>query len=67
VIEMVNREAAPLIVGVSIPLILLALLFIQLNQFDMLTIFLSIDMIYYIVLFPIFLGLIFAILYRSKE
>jgi len=64
---MVNREAAPLIVGVSIPLILLALLFIQLNQFDMLTIFLSIDMIYYIVLFPIFLGLIFAILYRSKE
>ena len=65
--SMVNREAAPLIVGVSLPIILLALLFIQLYQYDLLALLLSIDMIYYIVLFPIFLGLLFAILYRSKE
>ena len=64
---MVNREAIPLLVGVSIPLILLGLLIIQITRYDIIGFLLSIDIIYYIVIFPIVLGLIFALLNRSKE
>ncbi|RLF59643.1 MAG: hypothetical protein DRN27_01985 [Thermoplasmata archaeon] len=63
---MVNREAAPLLLGVSIPIILLLLLIIQLYKFDLVALIKSVDMIYYIVLFPIFLGVILALANRSK-
>jgi len=63
---MVNREAAPLFLGVSIPIILLLLLIIQLYKFDLVALIKSIDMMYYIVLFPIFLGIILALVNRSK-
>jgi len=65
-IQMVNREAAPLFLGVSIPIILLLLLIIQLYKFDLVALIKSIDMMYYIVLFPIFLGIILALVNRSK-
>jgi len=63
---MVNREAAPLLLGVSIPIILLLLLIIQLYKFDLVSLIKSVDIIYYIVLFPIFLGVILALANRSK-
>jgi len=64
---MVNREAIPLLVGISIPLILLALLVIQKTKYDFISLLSSIDVIYYIIIFPIALGLVFALLNRSKE
>jgi hypothetical protein len=63
---MVNREAAPLILGVSIPILLLGLLIIQLYKFDLFSLIKSIDVVYYIVLFPIVLGVIIAFLNRTK-
>ena len=63
---MVNREAAPLILGVSIPILLLGLLLIQLYEFDIFAVIQSIDPIYYIVMFPIILGVIMAFLIRGK-
>ena len=64
--EMVNREAAPLLLGVSIPIILLGLLVIQLYKFDIFSVLQAIDPIYYIVMFPIVLGIIMGFLIRGK-
>ena len=63
---MVNREAAPLLLGISFPILLLLLLIIQLYQFDLVSIIQSIDTIYYIVLFPIALGVFMALANRVK-
>jgi len=63
---MVNREAAPLLLGVSIPIILLGLLVIQLYKFDIFSVLQAIDPIYYIVMFPIILGIILGFLIRGK-
>jgi len=63
---MVNREAGPLILGISIPFFLLFLLIIQLYKFDFIAIIKTVDPIYYIVLFPIVLGIVMALANRSK-
>jgi hypothetical protein len=64
--KMVNKEAAPLLLGVSIPILLLGLLVIQLYKFDIFSVLQAIDPIYYIVLFPIILGIIMGFLIRGK-
>jgi hypothetical protein len=63
---MVNKEAAPLLLGVSIPILLLGLLIIQLYKFDIFAVLQSIEPIYYIVMFPIILGIVMALLIRGK-
>lgn len=64
---MVNREAAPLILGIFIPLILLGVIALRIYGFDILPLLAQIDVLYYIVLFPIALGLIVALMNREKD
>jgi len=64
---MVNREATPLIIGILIPLLLVSLIALRMYGFDAFIILAQVDVLYYIVLFPIVLGLVIAILNRSKK
>jgi hypothetical protein len=62
-----NKEAGPLIIAVLVPIILITVIFLYINGYD-LTIYLKkIDIIYYIIIFPIALGLLVAILRYRKE
>lgn len=62
-----NREAGPLIIAILVPIILVSFIYIYMSGYD-LTIYLKkIDVIYYIVMFPIALGLLVAILRYKKE
>ena len=62
-----NREAGPLIIAILLPIIVVLLIFIYINGYDITTYFKKIDIIYYIVVFPIALGLLVAILRYKKE
>jgi len=64
---MVNREAAPLLLGIFIPLSLLGIIALRIYGFDLLDLIAQVDVLYYIVLFPIALGLIIALLNREKN
>ena len=64
--DRVNREAGPLLVGLMIPLFLVGAIFLQMFVFDVFALLKSIDMLYYIVLFPIALGLVFALLSKGE-
>jgi len=62
-----NREAGPLIIAILLPIILVSLIFLFINGYDITIFFKKIDIIYYIVVFPIALGLLVAILRYKKE
>ena len=62
-----NREAGPLILAILIPIILISLVFLYMNGYDITIYFRKIDIIYYIIVFPIALGLLVAILRYNKE
>ena len=62
-----NREAGPLIIAILLPIIVVLLIFLYTNGYDITTYFKKIDIIYYIVVFPIALGLLVAILRYKKE
>ncbi|MFH1014066.1 MAG: hypothetical protein V1769_06130 [Thermoplasmatota archaeon] len=64
---MVNREALPLIVGLLIPLALVGIIILRTYGFDIFLLLGQINILYYIVIFPIALGLIAALLNRKKE
>ena len=64
---MVNREATPLILGLFIPLLLVGLIALRMYGFDIISLLDQIDVLYYIVLFPIVLGLIVALFNREKN
>ena len=57
-----NKEAGPLIIAIIVPIILVSLMFLYINGYDITIYFRKIDIIYYIVVFPIALGLLVAIL-----
>lgn len=65
-IKMVNREAAPLAIGLCIPLILVVIVMIQRYGIDFISFIKSLDVLYYIAIFPILLGLFVAIANRNK-
>ena len=56
-----NKEAAPLLVGLMIPLLLLGALVVQWYGLDIIGLIRTIDPLYYIVMFPIALGLFLAL------
>ena len=60
-----NREALPLVGGLLLPLGIVGLLFLYFSGYDFIIYLRSIDIMYYIIVFPIGLGFIFALL-RSK-
>jgi len=62
-----NREASPLIIAIIIPIILVIFIYMYMNGYDIISLFKKIDIIYYIVIFPIALGLLVAILRYKKE
>jgi hypothetical protein len=62
-----NREAGPLIIAILIPIILVSFIYIYMSGYDLTIYFKKIDIIYYIVMFPIALGLLVAILRYKKE
>jgi len=64
---MVNREATPLILGLFIPLLLVGLIALRMYGFDIILLLDQVDVLYYIVLFPIVLGLIVALFNREKN
>jgi len=61
-----NKEAVPLLVGLMIPLLLLGVLAMQWYGLDIIGLFQSIDPLYYIVIFPIALGLVIALVNRGE-
>jgi len=65
-VDSVNREAAPLLVGLMIPLLLVSIIFLQLFVYDVFGLLRSIDPLYYIMIFPIALGLMLALLNRGE-
>jgi len=62
-----NREASPLLIAIAIPIILVSIIFLYINGYDIINYFKKIDIIYYIIIFPIALGLLVAILRYNKE
>jgi len=62
-----NREAVPLIIGILIPVLLVAGIVLYLSGYDI-TIFLKkIDIIYYIVIVPFVLGFLVIIFWFRRE
>jgi hypothetical protein len=62
-----NREASPLLIAIIIPIILVSIIFLYINGYDITNYLKKIDIIYYIIIFPIALGLLVAILRYRKE
>ena len=62
-----NKEAGPLLIAVLIPIILIILIFLYINGYDITSYLKKVDIIYYIIIFPIALGLLVAILRYNKE
>jgi len=55
-----NREALPLLVGIILPIVLVGIIILYFHGID-LTIYLRrINILYYIIVFPIFLGVTIA-------
>ena len=61
-----NREAVPLIFAIFTPIIFVSLIIIHINGYDLTLFFRKIDLIYYIIILPIALGLLVAILKYRK-
>ena len=64
---MVNKEAIPLIFAIIIPILIISIIIMYIYGYDLTLFFRKIDLIYYIVIFPIALGLLVAILRYKKE
>jgi len=62
----VNREALPLIIGLLTPLVLVLIIILYFYGYDFISFFKQINILYYIVILPVLLGMIFAIL-KWKE
>lgn len=61
-----NREAVPLILAILTPIILVSLVILHINGYDLTLFFRKIDLLYYIIILPIALGLLVAILKYRK-
>jgi len=61
-----NREAVPLLLGILIPIIIVALIVLYLNGFDITIYLRKINIMYYLVLLPFALGLLVIIFWFRK-
>jgi hypothetical protein len=61
-----NREAVPLIVGILVPVIFVALIVLYLNGFDVTVYLRKINIIYYLLVLPFGLGLLVIIVWFRK-
>ena len=62
-----NRESLPLILSISIPIVLVSIIFLYIYGYDLTSYFRKIDLIYYIVIFPIVLGFLVALFKYKKD
>ena len=62
----VNKEALPLISGIILPILVIGLIILYIYGYDITLFFRNLNIIYYIIIFPIALGLLLAVL-RIKE
>ncbi|MCU0850002.1 MAG: hypothetical protein MUC80_01840 [Candidatus Thermoplasmatota archaeon] len=61
-----NREAVPLLLGILIPIIIVALIVLYLNGFDITIYLRKINIMYYLILLPFALGLLVIIFWFRK-
>ena len=61
-----NKEALPLILGISVPVILVAMMLLYFYGYDITAFLRKIDLIYYIIILPFALGLFAALLKWKK-
>jgi hypothetical protein len=61
-----NREAVPLLVGIVVPVLFVALIVLYISGYDITVYLRKIDVIYYILLIPFGLGLIAALVWFRK-
>jgi ABC-type multidrug transport system permease subunit len=61
-----NREAVPLLLGILIPIIIVALIVLYLNGYDITIYLRKINIMYYLVLLPFALGLLVIIFWFRK-
>ena len=59
---MVNKESLPLIVALLVPILLVSIIILYFYGYDITLFFREINIIYYIIIFPIALGFIVAII-----
>jgi hypothetical protein len=63
-----NREAVPLIIGIIIPVLLVAAIVLYISGYDITIILKKINIIYYLVIIPFILGfLVIIIWYRGHK
>lgn len=58
---MVNREALPLIAAMLIPITLVIVILLYIYGYDAISFFSRVDLIYYVVIFPMVLGFLIAV------
>jgi hypothetical protein len=61
-----NREAVPLIIGILLPIVIVALIVLYVSGYDITVYLRKIDLIYYVIVLPFGLGLLAAILWFKK-
>ena len=61
-----NREAVPLIVGLLVPIILVALIVLYISGYDITVYFRNINPIYYLLVLPFGLGLLVVVFWFRK-
>jgi hypothetical protein len=61
-----NREVVPLIVGILVPVVLVAFIVLYLSGYDFTIYLRRINIIYYLLILPFALGLLAAIIWYRK-
>ncbi|HDM66801.1 MAG TPA: hypothetical protein ENG62_00230 [Thermoplasmatales archaeon] len=60
-----NREGIPLLIGVTLPILLVGLYLLE--RLDVIEVFSNIDIIYYIAMIPFGLGLLVCVFYWNER
>ena len=65
-VRVMNREAVPLIVGILVPIFLVALAVLYINGYDITMYIRKINLIYYLLVLPFALGLLVIVFWFRK-
>jgi hypothetical protein len=68
-VRAMNREAVPLIIGILVPILLVAFITLYISGYDITAYFRNINLIYYLMVLPFGLGLLVVVLWfrRPKD
>ena len=64
---MVNREVCPLLAGIFVPILIVLCVILYTHGYDFTKFFRELDIIYYIIILPIALGLVLALMRCRNE